>query len=172
MNIEKVDIKSLVMNPNNPRVIKDDKFKKLVKSINEFPEMLEIRPIVIDENNIVLGGNMRLKACKEAVTVSEYHRANEGFEKRTGRNKKVDDYDYSFCRYGNILLPAKPFEKAGVITIKCNNPDNKQEIIEFFKWLYDYNKRTKILNKRSISTSALTRKDVKDLLKICIPNIK
>lgn len=53
-------------NPNNPRIIKDDKFKKLVKSIKDFPQMLELRPIVIDENNIVLGGNMRLKACIEA----------------------------------------------------------------------------------------------------------
>ena len=53
-------------NPNNPRIIKDDKFKKLVKSIQYFPQMLELRPIVIDENNIVLGGNMRLKACIEA----------------------------------------------------------------------------------------------------------
>jgi len=50
----------------NPRIIKDDKFKKLVKSIQDFPQMLELRPIVIDENNIVLGGNMRLKACIEA----------------------------------------------------------------------------------------------------------
>ena len=56
------DIKS---NPNNPRVIRDDKFKKLVKSIKEFPKMMELRPMVIDENNIVLGGNMRLKALKE-----------------------------------------------------------------------------------------------------------
>jgi hypothetical protein len=53
-------------NPNNPRVIKDVKFKQLVKSIQEFPQMLELRPIVIDENNVVLGGNMRLKACIEA----------------------------------------------------------------------------------------------------------
>ena len=53
-------------NPNNPRIIKDDKFKKLVQSIKSFPQMLELRPIVIDENNIVLGGNMRLKACIEA----------------------------------------------------------------------------------------------------------
>jgi hypothetical protein len=47
-------------NPNNPRIIKDNKFKQLVKSIQDFPQMLELRPIVIDENNIVLGGNMRL----------------------------------------------------------------------------------------------------------------
>jgi site-specific DNA-methyltransferase (adenine-specific) len=53
-------------NPNNPRIIKDYKFKQLVKSIQDFPQMLELRPIVIDENNIVLGGNMRLKACQEA----------------------------------------------------------------------------------------------------------
>ena len=53
-------------NKKNPRVIKDDKFYKLVNSIKEFPEMLEKRPIVVDEEMIVLGGNMRLKACKEA----------------------------------------------------------------------------------------------------------
>lgn len=56
------DIKS---NPENPRIIKDEKFRKLVKSIQDFPEMLELRPIVIDENNMVLGGNMRLKALQE-----------------------------------------------------------------------------------------------------------
>lgn len=54
------------MNPNNPRVIKDDKFAKLVRSIQEFPKMLDIRPIVVNSDMIVLGGNMRLKACKEA----------------------------------------------------------------------------------------------------------
>lgn len=66
MNIEKVKINSIHENESNPRLIKDDKFKKLVKSIQDFPKMLEIRPIVVDENNIVLGGNMRLKACIEA----------------------------------------------------------------------------------------------------------
>ena len=66
MQVEKVKISEVKTNPKNPRLIKDDKFKKLVKSIQEFPQMLELRPIVVDENNIVLGGNMRLKACKEA----------------------------------------------------------------------------------------------------------
>ena len=66
MKIELVKISEVKNNPSNPRIIKDDKFKKLVKSIKEFPEMLQIRPIVVDENNIVLGGNMRLKACVEA----------------------------------------------------------------------------------------------------------
>ena len=66
MKTEKVKINQVKTNPNNPRLIKDDKFKKLVRSVKEFPEMLEIRPIVVDKDNIVLGGNMRLRACQEA----------------------------------------------------------------------------------------------------------
>ena len=63
---QQVKINAVKGNPNNPRIIKNDKFKKLVKSIQEFPEMLKLRPIVVDEAMIVLGGNMRLKASKEA----------------------------------------------------------------------------------------------------------
>jgi ParB-like chromosome segregation protein Spo0J len=66
MNSTKVKISEVKSNPNNPRIIKDDKFQKLVKSIKEFPEMLNIRPIVVNADMVVLGGNMRLKACKEA----------------------------------------------------------------------------------------------------------
>jgi len=62
----KVQISKIKENPSNPRIIKDYKFDKLVNSIKTFPEMLDKRPIVVDENMIVLGGNMRLKACKEA----------------------------------------------------------------------------------------------------------
>ena len=63
---EEVNIKDVKLNPNNPRSVNDDKFKKLVKSIKDFPEMLKIRPIVVNNDMVVLGGNMRLKACKEA----------------------------------------------------------------------------------------------------------
>ena len=65
MNIQVVKISEIKPNPNNPRVIKDDKFKKLVASIREFPKMLELRPIVVNADMVVLGGNMRLKALKE-----------------------------------------------------------------------------------------------------------
>jgi len=64
--MEVVKINSVKLNPNNPRIIKDDKFKKLVQSIKDFPEMLNIRPIVVNQDMIILGGNMRYKACKEA----------------------------------------------------------------------------------------------------------
>lgn len=64
--IKKVKIAEVKPNPNNPRLIKDDKFRKLVKSIQEFPDMLSVRPIVVNKDMVVLGGNMRLKAIKEA----------------------------------------------------------------------------------------------------------
>lgn len=66
MKSQKVKISEVKANPNNPRIIKDDKFAKLVQSIKDFPKMLEIRPIVVNSDMIVLGGNMRLRACKEA----------------------------------------------------------------------------------------------------------
>ena len=66
MKTVEVNLSDIRENPNNPRLIKDDKFKKLVQSIKDFPQMLAIRPIVVNADMTVLGGNMRLKACKEA----------------------------------------------------------------------------------------------------------
>ena len=58
-------LKDIKANPNNPRVLRDDKFAKLKQSISEFPKMLSLRPMVIDENNMILGGNMRLRALQD-----------------------------------------------------------------------------------------------------------
>jgi hypothetical protein len=78
MKIEYVKISEVRDNIHNPRVIKDKDFKKLVKSIQEFPKMLELRPIIVDEDMVVLGGNQRLKACIEAkMTEIPIIRANE-----------------------------------------------------------------------------------------------
>jgi ParB-like chromosome segregation protein Spo0J len=63
---KRVKISDIKPNPSNPRLIKDDKFKKLVKSVQDFPEMLELRPVVVNTDMVILGGNMRWKACKEA----------------------------------------------------------------------------------------------------------
>ena len=60
-----IKLTTIKSNPNNPRVIRDEKFKKLVKSIEEFPKMMALRPMVVNEEMVVLGGNMRLKALKE-----------------------------------------------------------------------------------------------------------
>jgi hypothetical protein len=61
----KVKVDKVKSNPKNPRLIKDDKFKKLVKSIKEFPEMETVRPIVVNKDMVILGGNMRYKAMIE-----------------------------------------------------------------------------------------------------------
>ena len=61
----KVKLSTIKSNPNNPRLIKDAKFEKLKKSISEFPKMMELRPMVINADNVILGGNMRFKALKD-----------------------------------------------------------------------------------------------------------
>jgi DNA modification methylase len=64
--IKKVSITEVKPNGTNPRIIKDAKFKQLVQSIQEFPEMLELRPIIVNSDMVILGGNMRYKACMDA----------------------------------------------------------------------------------------------------------
>jgi len=66
MEVKKVSINEIKTNPDNPRIIKDYKFSKLVNSIREFPQMLKLRPIVVNNKNVILGGNMRYKASIEA----------------------------------------------------------------------------------------------------------
>jgi len=63
---KQVNITDVKFNTDNPRTINKHQFKKLVNSIKEFPEMLEVRAIVVDETMTVLGGNMRLRACMDA----------------------------------------------------------------------------------------------------------
>jgi DNA modification methylase len=91
MQVSKVKITEVKNNPSNPRLIKDDKFKKLVKSIQDFPQMLKLRPIVVDENSIVLGGNMRLKACKEAGLKEVYIVKAENFTEEQKQEFIVKD---------------------------------------------------------------------------------
>lgn len=66
MKTTTLKVSEIKNNPNNPRLIKDDKFKKLVQSIKDFPEMLDTREIVVNQDMVILGGNMRFKAAKEA----------------------------------------------------------------------------------------------------------
>jgi hypothetical protein len=78
-----VAISSIKPNPSNPRLIKDDKFHKLVQSLKDFPEMASVRPIVVNQDMVILGGNMRFKAMKEAkwkqipVIVVDWHEAKQ-----------------------------------------------------------------------------------------------
>jgi hypothetical protein len=66
MSVQTVKLSDVKSNPNNPRLIKNDKFEKLVQSLKDFPEMAKVRPIVVNQDFVVLGGNQRLRAMKEA----------------------------------------------------------------------------------------------------------
>lgn len=130
--IEKVNIDLIKPNPNNPRVIADSKFKKLVKSIREFPEMLDIRPIVVDNEMIVLGGNMRLKACKIAglkeVSIIKADNLTEEQKKEfiIKDNNNFGDWDFDMLQseWDVSLL-----EEWGLEDVKfdLSNDDNKDE---------------------------------------------
>lgn len=88
---QQVSISKIKGNPSNPRIIKNDKFKKLVKSIEEFPEMLKLRPIVVDEGMVVLGGNMRLKASKDAGLKEVWIEIAEGLTEEQKKEFIVKD---------------------------------------------------------------------------------
>ena len=88
---QQVKISKVKGNPDNPRIIKNDKFKKLVKSIKEFPEMLKLRPIIVDEDMMVLGGNMRLKASKEAGLKEVWIEVAEGLTEEQKKEFIVKD---------------------------------------------------------------------------------
>ena len=88
---QQVKISKVKGNPNNPRIIKNDKFKKLVKSIQDFPEMLKLRPIVVDEDMMVLGGNMRLKASKDAGLKEVWIEVAEGLSEEKKKEFIVKD---------------------------------------------------------------------------------
>ncbi len=152
MNIEKVDIKTLVMNPNNPRTIKDDKFKKLVKSIKEFPEMLDVRPIVVDENMVVLGGNMRTKACLSAgLTEVSIIKFNDLSEEKKKEFIIKDNVGYGEWDYDLLL---EDWNKEELIEWGMDIPNKKvdkdilpENIIALFIDLKDFDKQKELYNK-------------------------
>ncbi len=112
MNSVKVKIKEVKENPLNPRTIKDHKFKQLVKSIKDFPEMIEYRPIIVDENMVILGGNMRYKAMLSAglkeVYIEQYIHLNEEEKKefiiKDNANYGQWDWDILANKYDEKVL--------------------------------------------------------------------
>jgi|TARA_R110000787_G_scaffold61520_4_gene139373 hypothetical protein len=88
---KEVSITLINLNPSNPRTVKSQRFKKMVKSVKEFPEMLEKRPIVVDESMTVLGGNMRLMACLEAGFKTVWIDVAEGWTEEQKREFIIKD---------------------------------------------------------------------------------
>jgi hypothetical protein len=172
MKIEKVKIEEIILNPNNPRIIKNDKFKKLVKSIKEFPEMLEVRPIVVGDDMVVLGGNMRTKACIEAglkeVSIIKFSNLSEDRKKEfiVKDNVGYGEWDYDLLledwSKGQLLdwgidIPSnnKVDNYSTKIEAPIYNPSDNKPLIED---LYSDDKYSSLLNE-------IDRSDVDDVTK-------
>lgn len=146
-----MDIKLIKPNPNNPRIIKNDKFDKLVNSIKSFPEMLNVRPLVVNQDNIVLGGNMRLQALKKAgikdvpVTVVDWD-IDKQSEFIIKDNLSYGEWDADLIANEWDLMQLDewgfdlPLNNDSIeldtgdntkheIKISCNNPDDKNTLL-------------------------------------------
>ena len=149
MKIENVKLSDIKLNPNNPRLIKDDKFKKLVQSIIDFPEMLKIRPIVVNEDMIILGGNMRFKACKEAGLKEVPIIKTSGLSEQKQKEFLIKDniaggeWDWNLLanEWDEIKLVEWGLDVWTNSNIDLNNffeEDNNQEKKEKFQIILDY----------------------------------
>lgn len=136
-DIEIMNINDIHINPDNPRIIRDDKFLKLIESIENFPQMLYIRPIIIDAHNRILGGNQRFLACKELkYTEVPVIRALELTEEQykefvlkdnysSGEwdiDKLINEWDHSFLDMIGI--------NANKLIDNMNNPSDRQGLDE------------------------------------------
>jgi len=172
---QQVKINKVKGNPDNPRIIKNDKFKKLVKSIQDFPEMLKLRPIVVDEDMMVLGGNMRLKASKDAGLKEVWIEVAEGLTEEQKKEFIVKDnvgfgeweWDMLANEWDSVQLaewgldvwqPEEELEKdSEYIPEYAPSTDGKQLSAE------EYEKRKELLNSKEYHTD-------KDFISCICPN--
>ena len=165
---QQVKISKVKGNPNNPRIIKNDKFKKLVKSIKEFPEMLKLRPIVVDEDFMVLGGNMRLKASKEAGLSEVWIDIAEGLTEEQKKEFIVKDNvgfgEWDWAMLGNEWNTIKITEWGLDV---WENQDDKNELDAELEWsgMPEFN-NDDLSPKRQIILSFKTDEDVQLFAKL------
>lgn len=110
MQKKQLKFKEIKPNPANPRVIKDYQFHKLVKSLLVFPQMMELRPIVVNNENLVLGGNMRLKALMHIAKLTEADRlkimqsADNYNQKSEGEKVQICEFWHKFSANKSVLV--------------------------------------------------------------------
>lgn len=124
-------------NPNNPRIIKDDKFKKLIKSIEQFPKMLEIRPIVVNEHNIIPclygwldGGSHNWYSDRKQTTIIDFDKPSRNGEHPT--MKPVGLFAYQIensSKIGDLVIDA--FGGSGTTMVACEQLKRKARVIEY-----------------------------------------
>jgi hypothetical protein len=125
------------INPNNPRLIKNDKFRKLVRSVKDFPKMMELRPIIVDDSGMILGGNMRYLACKELgmkeIPDEWVKKASELSDEEKRRFILTDNVEYGEWDYE--ILADWDKEELDVFDIKIKHTDEFEK--EFNKYSND-----------------------------------
>jgi len=170
---QQVKISKVKGNPNNPRIIKNDKFKKLVKSIKDFPEMLKLRPIVVDEDMMVLGGNMRLKASKDAGLKEVWIEVAEGLTEEQKKEFIVKDNvgfgEWDWAMLGNEWNTIKITEWGLDV---WENQDDKNELDAELEWsgMPEFNNKD-LTPKRQLIISFRNEDDIKTFANLIKQNI-
>ena len=165
---QQVKISKVKGNPSNPRIIKNDKFKKLVISIQEFPEMLKLRPIVVDEDMMVLGGNMRLKASKDAGLKEVWIDIAEGLSEEQKKEFIVKDNvgfgEWDWAMLGNEWNTIKITEWGLDV---WENQDDKNDLDTELEWtgMPEFN-NDDLTPKRQLIISFKTEEDVQLFAKL------
>jgi len=165
--MKKVNIRDIIPNKENPRYIKGDKFQKLVNSIREFPEMLDLRPIVVNQEMVVLGGNMRLKACTEAgltevpIIIAEHLTEDQEKEFIIKDNSSFGEWDWDLLANEwdvnqladwGLEIPNFDIEEAIdeypekeeklLISVRCENEQSQEALYQYLiKAGYDATKK-------------------------------
>jgi len=165
---KQVKISKVKGNPDNPRIIKNDKFKKLVKSIQEFPEMLKLRPIVVDESMMVLGGNMRLKASQAAGLKEVWIDVAEGLTEEQKKEFIVKDNvgfgEWDWAMLGNEWNTIQITEWGLDV---WENSDDKNELNAELEWtdMPEFNQKD-LSPQRQVIVSFKNEDDVKNFSKL------
>tara|TARA_A100000172_G_scaffold81163_1_gene73493 strand:+ start:7301 stop:7888 length:588 start_codon:yes stop_codon:yes gene_type:complete len=165
---QQVKINKVKSNPSNPRIIKNDKFLKLVKSIQEFPEMLKLRPIVVDEDMVVLGGNMRLKASKQAGLKDIWIEVAEGLTEEQKKEFIVKDNvgfgEWDWAMLGNEWNTIKITEWGLDV---WENQDDKNDLDADLEWtdMPEFNQENKMPT-RQLIVSFKNEDDIKSFAKL------
>lgn len=139
IEIKTVKLSAIKLNPNNPRRISTIDFDRLVKSLQDFPDMMSIREIVVDENNVVLGGNMRLLALRKIGAKEATAKIVTGLTPEQKREFTIKDngtwgtWDFDLLANGWDDLPLTDWGikipeswSGGVLDLTSGDGENKQ----------------------------------------------
>ena len=139
--MEAYNINDIYPNPANPRTITDEKFEQLVKSIREFPDMSMVRPIVINQDNMIIGGTMRYLAMKQLEFITVPCEKVDWDEQKQKEFQIKDNLNYGVWNWDDLAndFNQQDLEDWGMDLPKMNEIDEEEPIDkESFKITLEY----------------------------------